>query len=249
VLKRPHLLLVTLLLVNAAAMEALPIFLDRVVSPTAAIILSVTAVLFFGAPFSTLAPYLAGLEYLRIISPSAGQADSRKPACRMLSDQNPRSAASLVYTGTAKPLACQHPTHNIFGRHVSIQLRRAAVRGALQARSSRRRCAQQCGGQHVSSQIRLCMHAGEIIPQALCTRYGLAIGAYSAWFVWALMWAVGAVSWPVSKVLDYLLGTEHGVRTFLSPILASLTPRITPTTSSDSLLSPPGKRTPTPGLP
>ena len=38
----------TLLLVNAAAMEALPIFLDRLVSPTMAIILSVTAVLFFG---------------------------------------------------------------------------------------------------------------------------------------------------------------------------------------------------------
>ena len=49
-LKRPHLLLVTLLLVNAAAMEALPIFLDRLMSPTSAILLSVTAVLFFGAP-------------------------------------------------------------------------------------------------------------------------------------------------------------------------------------------------------
>ncbi len=48
VLKRPHWLLVTLLLVNAAAMEALPIFLDRLVSPTWAIVLSVTAVLFFG---------------------------------------------------------------------------------------------------------------------------------------------------------------------------------------------------------
>ena len=38
----------TLLLVNAAAMEALPLFLDRLVSPTIAIVLSVTAVLFFG---------------------------------------------------------------------------------------------------------------------------------------------------------------------------------------------------------
>ena len=58
----------------------------------------------------------------------------------------------------------------------------------------------------------MCLRAGEIIPQALCTRYGLAIGAYSAWFVWALMWVVGIVSWPISKVLDYLLGSEHGVR-------------------------------------
>ncbi|CAL8472218.1 g11760 [Coccomyxa elongata] len=98
VLSRPHLLLVTLLLVNAAAMEALPIFLDRLLSPVSAIILSVTAVLFFG----------------------------------------------------------------------------------------------------------------EIIPQALCTRYGLAIGAYSAWFVRILIWVVGIISFPISKVLDWLLGSEHG---------------------------------------
>ncbi len=48
VVKKRHLLLVTLLLCNAAAMEALPIFLDKMVSPAVAIIVSVTAVLFFG---------------------------------------------------------------------------------------------------------------------------------------------------------------------------------------------------------
>lgn len=48
VIKRHHLLLVTLLLANAAAMEALPIFLDRISSPVAAILISVTMVLFFG---------------------------------------------------------------------------------------------------------------------------------------------------------------------------------------------------------
>ena len=67
-----------------------------------------------------------------------------------------------------------------------------------------------------------CARAGEIIPQALCTRYGLAIGAYSAWFVWALMWVVGIVSWPISKVLDWVLGTEHGVRAaaqIISPLV------------------------------
>ena len=46
--KRHHLLLVTLLIGNALAMEALPIFLDRIVHPALAILLSVTAVLFFG---------------------------------------------------------------------------------------------------------------------------------------------------------------------------------------------------------
>ena len=55
------------------------------------------------------------------------------------------------------------------------------------------------------------MHAGEIIPQALCSRHGLAIGAYSAWFVQLMIWAVWIIAFPISKVLDYALGTEHGV--------------------------------------
>lgn len=48
VLAHPHHLLVTLLLTNALAMEALPIFLDRLLNPVAAILISVTAILFFG---------------------------------------------------------------------------------------------------------------------------------------------------------------------------------------------------------
>lgn len=48
IVKRHHLLLVTLLLGNAAAVEAMPIFLDRISSPVIAIVVSVTAVLLFG---------------------------------------------------------------------------------------------------------------------------------------------------------------------------------------------------------
>ena len=48
VLKDHHLLLATLLLSNAASMEALPIFLDAVVPAWAAIVLSTTQVLVFG---------------------------------------------------------------------------------------------------------------------------------------------------------------------------------------------------------
>ena len=46
-IKRHHLLLVTLLLMNATANEALPIFLDKIVSEAVAIILSVTLLLIF----------------------------------------------------------------------------------------------------------------------------------------------------------------------------------------------------------
>ena len=46
--KKEHLLLVTLLLVNAIANEALPIFLDKLLSPVWAIVVSVSLVLVFG---------------------------------------------------------------------------------------------------------------------------------------------------------------------------------------------------------
>ncbi|KAE8887979.1 hypothetical protein PF005_g11419 [Phytophthora fragariae] len=48
VLERHHLLLVTLLIVDASANEALPIFLDKLVPEGVSIILSVTCVLMFG---------------------------------------------------------------------------------------------------------------------------------------------------------------------------------------------------------
>ncbi|XVF28932.1 hypothetical protein REPUB_Repub15cG0075400 [Reevesia pubescens] len=48
VVQKQHQLLVTLLLCNAAAMEALPIYLDKLFNQYLAIILSVTFVLFFG---------------------------------------------------------------------------------------------------------------------------------------------------------------------------------------------------------
>jgi metal transporter CNNM len=47
-ISRHHLLLVTLLLMNSIANEALPLFLNQIVSPVAALLLSVTAVLIFG---------------------------------------------------------------------------------------------------------------------------------------------------------------------------------------------------------
>lgn len=51
--------------------------------------------------------------------------------------------------------------------------------------------------------------AGEIIPQAACSRYGLEIGAASAPFVRLLMWLTAPVSYPIGWVLDRVLGDRH----------------------------------------
>jgi hypothetical protein len=95
--RRQHFLLVTLLLCNAVAMEALPLFLDRLADPVTAIVISVTAVLVFG----------------------------------------------------------------------------------------------------------------EILPQALCSKYGLAVGYHAAWLVRLLMALTSPISWPIAKLLDVTLGAEH----------------------------------------
>jgi len=99
IISNEHFLLVTLLMCNACTMEALPIFLDALASPVTAVLLSVTAVLFFG----------------------------------------------------------------------------------------------------------------EIIPQSICSRFGLAIGAHCAPFVRALMMICSPVAWPLGKIIDFLLGSEHHV--------------------------------------
>jgi len=47
---------------------------------------------------------------------------------------------------------------------------------------------------------------GEVIPQAVCARYGLAIGAICAPFVLILMYCLSPIAWPIAKLLDWVLG-------------------------------------------
>lgn len=51
---------------------------------------------------------------------------------------------------------------------------------------------------------------GEITPQAVCSRYGLAVGGYTFWIMWIVMVITFPLSFPISKVLDWILGAEAG---------------------------------------
>lgn len=47
---------------------------------------------------------------------------------------------------------------------------------------------------------------GEIVPQGICTRYGLAVGYYASWLVRILMVIAWPVAYPLGKILDAVLG-------------------------------------------
>ncbi|KAK1433580.1 hypothetical protein QVD17_10492 [Tagetes erecta] len=57
--------------------------------------------------------------------------------------------------------------------------------------------------------VTLILMFGEILPQAICTRYGLTVGATVAPFVRLLLWFFFPIAYPISKVLDWMLGKGH----------------------------------------
>ncbi|KAI3759116.1 hypothetical protein L6452_06691 [Arctium lappa] len=57
--------------------------------------------------------------------------------------------------------------------------------------------------------VTLILMFGEILPQAISTRYGLTVGATAAPLVRLLLWFFFPIAYPISKVLDWMLGKGH----------------------------------------
>ncbi|KDN43217.1 DUF21-domain-containing protein [Tilletiaria anomala UBC 951] len=51
----------------------------------------------------------------------------------------------------------------------------------------------------------------ELIPQSVCSRYGLVVGAYMALPTRIIILVLWPVAWPVSRILHAALGPHHGI--------------------------------------
>jgi len=64
---------------------------------------------------------------------------------------------------------------------------------------------------------------GEIIPQAVCTGpKQLLIAAWISPFVLFLMLVTAPINYPIAKVLDWILGEDHGMPVFSNEELTTL---------------------------
>ncbi|GAA6006333.1 hypothetical protein JCM11491_004917 [Sporobolomyces phaffii] len=149
------------------------------------LVLSIVFVL-LGGVFSGLSLGLMGLDHtnLRVLAAS-GSPQDRTDARKVL---------SLLGHGRHFVLVCLLLSNVIVNETLPIFLDSITGGGGLWA---------------VLISSALIFFAGEVLPQSICSRYGMRIGAKCVNFVKVLMYLESPVCWPTAKLLDFLLGSHH----------------------------------------
>lgn len=126
VLARPHFLLATLLLCNSAAMEALPLFLDRLLNPAAAIILSGAWVQGRPADLSmACSPLGSAAAETQLMSAGSARPPVPQPACAWL-----LAVSAILVFGEILPQAvCKRYGLQVGGRQLQGATALVRMRG------------------------------------------------------------------------------------------------------------------------
>lgn len=166
---------------------ALPLCLDRLVNVAVALVLSTTAIVLFGECAAAVllwgarAAATAGLCSCSRACDGAGEVND---GCSGVGGQQGRRHVSGV--GSSYQHRWSGRAH-IISTHLSPGTIACVLPRAFHLRP------------------------GEILPQAVCSRYGLSIGGHAAPVVRLLMWLTAPISWPIGKGLDWMLGKEQPV--------------------------------------
>lgn len=153
--------------------------------PLAAVIILVVVLLAFSGLFSGLTLGLMSLDRLNLqVSETSGEPNERKwaAAIRPLRDQGNILLCTLLLGNT------------LVNSGISI---------LLDSISS--------GGIAVALATMIILIFGEILPQAVCFRFGLQVGAVFKPLVYFFMLLFYPLTWPISKVLDLILGRDIGL--------------------------------------
>jgi metal transporter CNNM len=145
VIENPHRLLVTLLVCNAIAAEALPLVLDRLTDPVTAVIISVTVVLLFGEIIPQAACSAYGLEIGSLSAPFVQVlmiliTPLNVPIAWFLDRVLGHSQSALFRRGELKALVDIHGQGQDFGGHLSPDEVRI-IKGALDLTNKRAKAA------------------------------------------------------------------------------------------------------------
>jgi hypothetical protein len=169
--------------------ELLPLWLVIILY----LILLSTSALFSGLNLGLMSLSLQELQLIINVGRQADKDNSDKKAAREAKKDEIYATKILPLRRKGNLLLCTILLGNVLVNSVSVLILGNYLEGIFAAIGS----------------TMLIVIFGEIIPQAICSRKGLFVGATTRYFTWCTMGFVFIVAYPMSIILDYMLGKEE----------------------------------------